>query len=248
MELSVRHRIALRLQRLSGQLNLFWFGPFFILILRCVGGYRCLDQKAVRTKLEEILAKHPNQPVLICANHLTMIDSLLITRFLMSFRSLFTHFERFPWNVPELKNFGINPLTRAMCYLGKCVYVERDGNAESKRLSWSKITWLNRQGDFICIFPEGGRSRIGRIDRNSAVYGVGQLVQNNPKTLVICAYLRGKQQTEHSYLPKRGEDFFLDVAKVDCKITPGRRGQREITLQIFDQLEVLEQKYFATRN
>ncbi len=146
-----------------------------------------------------------------------------------------------------MQNFGVNPLSRLMCYLGKCVFVERHGSVESRKLSWSKVTWLNHQGDYICVFPEGGRTRIGRIDRDAAVYGVGQLLQDNPDTLVICAFLRGMGQQNFSFFPRRGEQFFLDVEHCDAKVQPGRRGQREITLQMFDCLESMEKKYFAAR-
>ncbi len=247
MELAARHRLSLRVQKFWGFVNLIWFGPLFLFILRWLGGYRCANREAVRNKLEGILKDNPNRPVLLCSNHMTMIDSMLLTRFLFPFTSLFSNFERFPWNVPELQNFGVNPLYRLMCYLGKCVYIERHGSIESRKLSWSKITWLNHQGDFICIFPEGGRTRTGRVDRDAAVYGVGQLLQDNPNTLVICTYLRGKGQDSFSFFPKRGESFFVDVSVCECKVSPGRRGQKEITMQMFDCLESMEQKYFAAR-
>ena len=247
MELALRHQVFLRVQRFWGFVNFVWFGPLFVLLLRWLGGYRCPDLVAVRHKLEGILKANPGRPVLICSNHMTMIDSMLLTGFLFGFRSLFTQFKRFPWSIPELQNFGSNPLLRLMCYLGKCVYVERQGSVESRRLSWAKVTWLNHQGDSIYVFPEGGRTRIGRIDRQVAVYGVGQLIQDNPSTLVLCAYLRGYGQQNFSFFPKRGESFFVDVDVCNCKIIPGRRGQREITLQMFDCLEAMEAIFFAGR-
>ncbi|MCX6129713.1 MAG: 1-acyl-sn-glycerol-3-phosphate acyltransferase [Proteobacteria bacterium] len=247
MELALRHQVSLRVQKFCGFINLIWFGPLFVLLLRGVGAYSCSNRLAVRQKLDGILKSNPGRPVLICANHMTMIDSMLLTRFLFEFRSLFLKFRRFPWNIPELQNFGNNPLLRLMCYLGKCVYVERHGSPESRKLSWAKVNWLTQQGDFICIFPEGGRTRIGRIDREAAVYGVGQLIQDNPQTLVVCAYLRGYKQENFSFFPMRGENFFLDLEVCNCTINPGRRGQRDSTLQIFDCLEAMEKKYFAAR-
>ncbi len=191
--------------------------------------------------------QNPGRPVLLCANHLTMIDSMLITWLLFDFRTLIRHFNRFPWNVPEVKNFGNNVLLRLMCYLGKCVYVERSGSPDSRRLSWSKVQYLNTLGETICIFPEGGRSRLGRIDRDSAVYGVGQLVQDNPETLVVSVYLRGYKQDDYSFFPQYRERFYLDFRVCPCAAEPGRRGQRSITLGIMDQLERMEGDYFAAR-
>jgi hypothetical protein len=217
------------------------------MLLHALGAYRCPDKQSVRKRLTDLLDAHPQRPVLLCANHLTMIDSMLITWFLFDFRTLLTRFERFPWNVPELQNFGSNILLRIMCYLGKCVYVERSGSADSRRMSWAKVLYLNRLGETICIFPEGGRSRTGRVDREGAVYGVGQLVQENPETLVISVYLRGHSQQQYSFFPKRGDSFFLDFRLTPCRAIPGRRGQREITQQIIEDLEAMEQNYFATR-
>lgn len=233
------------MQKFWGQVNLFWFGPLFIFLLKILGRYSCPTEGDTRKRLKELLERHPNKPILICANHLTMIDSMLITAFLFDLKTLLFQFRYFPWNVPEIKNFGNNPLLRMMCYLGKCVYVERSGSADSRRLSWAKIQHLNRQGDTICIFPEGGRSRTGRVDRDSAVYGVGQLVQTSPDTLVIAVYLRGVSQKEYSFFPRWKESFFLDWRAVPCTIADGKRGQRDITLQIVSELESMEQDYFA---
>ncbi len=235
------------MQRFWGYLNLIWFGPLFILVMRIVGGYSCPEKAAIRRRLDAILEAHPGRPVLLCSNHLTMIDSMLLTWFLFDFKTLVLHFERFPWNVPELQNFGRNPLLRFMCYLGKCVYVERSGSTESRRLSWAKITYLHTQGEFICVFPEGGRSRSGRVATENAVYGVGQLVQDTPQTLVLTAYVRGIGQDQYSFFPKRGETFFLDLRVCPCPISPGRRGQKDITMSIMHSLEAMEQVYFATR-
>lgn len=85
------------------------------------------------------------------------------------------------------------------------------------------------------------------MDRDAAVYGVGQLLQDNPKTLVICVYLRGMGQDNYSFFPAYGEQFFVDVELCDCTVEPGRRGQRQITMQMFDCLEEMEKKYFAAR-
>lgn len=233
------------MQKFWGHLNLFWFGPLFLFLLKGLGRYSCPTAAETRSRLKALLASNPDRSVLICANHLTMIDSMLITAFLFDLKTLLLKFRYFPWNVPELKNFGASFLTRVMCYLGKCVYVERGGSVESRKLSWEKVLHLNREGETICIFPEGGRSRTGRVDRDSAVYGVGQLLQAGPETLVIAVYLRGYSQKEHSFFPRWGERFFLDWRVVPCKIAEGKRGQRDVTLQIMTELEAMEQTYLA---
>ncbi len=246
-QIKKRHRLSLRLQRFWAYLNLIWFGPCFILLLRCLGSYSCPERDVVRRRLEHLLNAEQGRPLLICANHLTMIDSMLLTWLLFDFKTLLLHFHRFPWNVPELQNFGGNILLRIMCYLGKCVYIERQGSAEARRLSWQKVSYLNAIGETLCIFPEGGRSRTGRLARENTVYGVGQLIQDNPRTLVLGVYLRGFEQKNYSFFPRRGERFFLDFRTCESPIQGGRRGQRDLTLHIMDQLEAMERDYLATR-
>lgn len=228
-----------------GHLNFIWFGPILIFFLKFIRLYRCPNRSRVRSGIQELIAKHPRRPLLICANHLTMIDSLLLTWLLFDFKLLMKQFAYFPWNVPELANFGQSLIMRGLCYLGKCVYLERAGSVASKRLVWEKISYLNRLGESLCVFPEGGRSRTGNLDRDAAMYGVGQLVQSNPRTLVLAVYLRGRKQRSYGFWPKWGDKIFLDWSEVHCKIAEGRKAQRDITMQVFDQLEVLERGYHA---
>ncbi len=228
-----------------GHINLIWFGPLLILFLKIGLAYRCSNRRIVRRRLRDLMQEFPKRPLLICSNHLTMIDSLLLTWLLFDFRTLMLKFAYFPWNVPELANFGRNFIMRGICYLAKCVYLERAGSFAAKRMVWEKISYLNRRGEAVCVFPEGGRSRIGKLDREMAMYGVGQLVQSNPKTLVLAVYLRGKAQKGYGLWPKWGDRLFLDWKVVECTVDEGRKAQRDITMQIFDQLETLEQSYYA---
>ncbi|MBC7660677.1 MAG: 1-acyl-sn-glycerol-3-phosphate acyltransferase [Chitinophagaceae bacterium] len=207
--------------------------------------YRSPDRRLVRRRLRDLIDTHPRRPLLICANHMTMIDSLLLTWLLFDLRTLMQRFSYFPWNVPELANFGKNFFLRGMCYIAKCVYLERQGSVASKRLVWEKISYLNRLGESLCVFPEGGRSRTGNLNRDAAMYGVGQLVQSNPRTLVLAVYLRGRAQKTYGFWPRWGDRIWVDWKQVDVTIAEGRKAQRDITMQIFDQLEVLERGYHA---
>ncbi|MES2744974.1 MAG: 1-acyl-sn-glycerol-3-phosphate acyltransferase [Bdellovibrionota bacterium] len=229
-----------------GHLNFIWFGPILVFFLKFLRFYRSPNRAVVRRRIRELVEKHPRRPLLICANHLTMIDSLLLTWLLFDFRLLVKHFSYFPWNVPELANFGQSYIMRSLCYLGKCVYLERAGSVASKRLVWEKISYLNRLGESLCVFPEGGRSRTGNLDREAAMYGVGQLVQSNPRSLVLAVYLRGKNQKTYGFWPRLGDKIWIDWTEVKCEIAEGRKAQRDITMQIFDSLEDLERKYHAT--
>src|SRR5690606_36873849 len=140
-----------------------WFSPLFYLLFRVAWRYHCDDLDAVRAKFSRVIRESSGAPLIIACNHLTMVDSMLLTLFLSSPGRLVTNFRLFPWNVPELSNFGTNLPIKIMCYLGKCVYVERRGSAESRKLTTEKLKYLLNNGQIVCLFPEGGRSRTGRI-------------------------------------------------------------------------------------
>ena len=52
------------------------------------------------------------------------------------------------------------------------------------------------------IFPEGTRSRTGRIDTENFSYGAGRLIEHIPECQVLCIYLRGDKQNTYSSIPK----------------------------------------------
>lgn len=247
MALTKKIKLQLKIQSMVSYFNFAWFGPLSVFLMRIVGGYRCSKVATLRKKVSDILRKTDGRPLIICSNHLTMIDSMLISWFLFDIRKFLVNFRLFPWNVPEIKNFGKNWFLRMMCYLGKCVYVERAGTPASKKLTLEKLRYLIRSRQLACIFPEGGRSRTGRIDEQGSMYGIGQLLQEINDCQVMCVYLRGDNQRSYSFLPKRGEVFYCDVSlatpKSDAK---GRRGTKEITLKIVEQLQKMEQHYFAS--
>lgn len=243
-QLKASQKAALIVQRWVSYLNFPWFGPLFLVLLYGVGGYRCEQKRALRKKVQELLAQGQGQPMILCANHLTMIDSMLISAFLFPVRRFMFDYSKFPWNIPEIVNFGKNFLLKAMCYLGKCVFIARQGSLSSKKLTWEKVKFLVEHRQLVCIFPEGGRSRAGRVEPENAVYGVGHLVQDLPGCKVLCVYLRGRDQRSYSFFPKRGDLFFADVALIEPQSpNHGRRGARDITLNVMDQLVTLEQGY-----
>lgn len=247
--LPIKHQMALNFQRWLSYINLLWFGPLFFFLLRFVGGYRCHNRKLLRKKVQDLLKEVEHQPVVICANHLTMIDSMLIGSYLFSMRSFMSQLNRFPWNVPEIANFGKNLPLKIMCYLGRCVFVERQGSVASKKLTWQRIKFLTEKKNYVCIFPEGGRARSGRIEPENAVYGVGHIVQEVEGCAVLCVYLRGRQQETYGFYPHKGDVFDVDVRLVQPRSSSsGRRGAREITRKVMAELKDMEDQYFLSRD
>ena len=245
-ELPLKYRLSLNLQRAISYANLPWFGPSFKFILHRIGGYTCPEHEELRDKVKTIFVESEGKPIILCSNHLTMIDSMLLTSWLFSFSDFFKSFHLFPWNIPEKDNFGTNIALKAMCYLGKCVYLTREGSLSSKRLTWAKVRYLVESGQLVCIFPEGTRSRRGRIIPEYATFGVGRLVQHIPECQVLCVYLRGSAQETYSFFPKRHDTFYADASLIKPQSQqPGQPGAKEITMQIMHRLKEMEDQYFA---
>ena len=185
-------------------------------------------------------------PLLICANHLTMIDSALIAWALGSPGWYLANFRTLPWNVPEERNFASTALRRALAYVYKCVPVRRGGDRAGVVETLARFTHLLAHGETGLLFPEGGRSRSGRVEIERAAYGVGRIVKALPGCRVLCLYVRGERQEAYSDLPVRGDRLHVSFATLEPKSDQkGLRGSRDIARQITAKLIELETQHFA---
>ena len=245
--LARRDRLALQLQRWISWINSFWFTGLFCLLFQFYAKYSCPTLATVRKKTRDALDAAGDRPVLICANHLTLIDSMIINWLMFSYVDYIRNWRRMPWNMPELRNFSRNIPVRIMCYLGKCLYIERGGNVSGQRLTLEKFKQLLQWRDLICIFPEGTRSRNGRIRGSMPTYSVGEICMQLPDTQVLCIYMRGLGQETYGSLPEKRESFYMDLALIQpSHVSEGKRGAKEISLQIMEQLGQMEDQFFNT--
>jgi hypothetical protein len=184
-------------------------------------------------------------PLLVCGNHLTMIDSALIAYALGSPAWYLLHFASLPWNVPDRNTFAARPWQRALTYVYKCLPIERGGSRAQVAEALARFTHLLRRGEVGLIFPEGGRSRSGRVETENAAYGVGRIVRAVPSCRVLCVYLRGDAQHEYSGLPARGDRIRARIAWLEPKSDlRGLRGSLEVSRQILVRLSELEREHF----
>ncbi len=245
MTFSQCDRFYLKLQRAIGLLSFPLLGGIVIWLMRFVMGYRIPNRHQVRRRVKELLHEERG-PLLICANHLTLIDSALIEWALASNWTYLRHFRLFPWSMPEKHNYWRNVLLRVVCYLGKCVPVVRGGPPEQTKLTLQKLRYLLERGESLFIFPEGTRSRTGQVETKNHAYGVGRLLTAVEGVRVLCVYLRGHHQERASNLPRRGEVFYSDVELITpSSVHQGLRATRDISTQIVEKLSEMEQKYFA---
>jgi len=246
--LTLRDRIRLQVQRRIA--HGFTFATYHSILgwMKLSRRYRIDDLTRTRAEFRRLI-REANGPVLICPNHLTLIDSLIALWALAPAWRYFLKPGLMAWNLPEKRNFHDRGLgLRAVTYLGKCIAIVRQGpSAETQRVL-EKVKWLLHRSEAVMIFPEGARSRSGRVDTENFAYGVGKIIQEVPGTRVLCLYLRGRAQDTFSDLPRRGEEF--DVRMRMIRPTSGQtglRGQRDLATQVVQTLAQMETEYFAER-
>jgi len=232
----------LYLQYLVGRLSSFVLAPLLYLAMRCMG-YRVRDLKQARNRVGELLEKHRG-PWILCPNHLTMIDSMILAYAMAPMYRYLTHYRWLPWNLPERANFQRNIFLTVLCYLTKCIPVSRGGDRRKMKSTMDKCAYLLKRRESLLIFPEGKRSRTGRVDRETFSYGVGRLIAHSPDCGVMCIYLRGDGQTTYSNIPQFGECFTIKIEAFK-PVMEGRglKKQRECSRQIVEQLALMEKDY-----
>ncbi|MBN2396872.1 MAG: 1-acyl-sn-glycerol-3-phosphate acyltransferase [Deltaproteobacteria bacterium] len=236
-------RFSLRLQSFLGRLAVFVIGPFNYLFL-WVMRYRVRELSQVRRRVRALFDEHGG-PWIICPNHLTMIDSVIFQCAMAPLYGYMVRYRWFPWNLPERANFQKNLFLTTYCYLSRCLPVSRGGDREQIRSTFERCLSLMRKKENLLIFPEGGRSRTGRVNVENASYGVGRLLANTPDCRVMCVYLRGDGQETYSGIPRFGERFTIRIEAFTPEMEgSGLKAQRSCARQIVEHLARMEEEYF----
>jgi 1-acyl-sn-glycerol-3-phosphate acyltransferase len=242
-----RDRFLLGLQYVLGRIAVVLTAPLCFLFV-CLMGYRIRDLKRIRSEVKRIYRAYDG-PWIVCPNHLTMIDSLVIGYGMASLADHILHFRRVLWNMPERKNFQRDPFLALLCYLLKCLPVDRGGSRKGLRRLLEKCCRVLDWGQGLMIFPEGGRSRTGRVDLENFSYGVGRFLDEKSRCRVMLVYLRGDGQAVFGSIPRFGEHFTMTVEVFDPGSADGGglRLQREYARRIVERLAGMEDEYFAGR-
>ena len=222
--------------------------PLAVVYFRFVRGYRIRDVARVRAEFDAI-RRDRSTPTVVCANHLTLIDSFILAWALRSPWGYLRDFDSLPWNTPERTNFAGTRLHSALVYLAKCIPITRGGRREDTGDVLNRVVHLLRRGELALLFPEGGRSRSGRVDTDGGgAWGVGRIVGATPGCRVLCVYLRGDAQTTSSAFPEKGDTFGVSLACIEPKSDfRGARRSRDLAEQIIAKLASMEQEYFGDR-
>lgn len=238
---SCGERRRLRVQRaVSRALAPLWL-PVLVAVLRFGGGWSLQGAEALRAHYRALRRTHRGG-VLVCPNHLTMIDSALVAWALGGPLFFLRDFAALPWNLPERRHFAAHWWNRAAVWLLKCLPIERGGARREQGATLARVAWLLGQGEAVLVFPEGARSRSGRVERDAPTYGPGRLLAAAPDVRVLCVYLRGERQSAMSDLPARGQRFRVAWADVEPKSEQaGLRRALDLTQQVLATLAALEE-------
>ncbi|MBC2717324.1 MAG: 1-acyl-sn-glycerol-3-phosphate acyltransferase [Desulfobacteraceae bacterium] len=241
--MNAKAKIFFYFQYVLGRLTVFITAPLILLAIKAAG-YRVRDLNKVRRTVREMMDIHQG-PWLICANHLTLIDSVILAYAMMPTYRYMLQYKLLPWNVPEQMNFNSNIFVGLACFLTKCIPIIRGGDRDAVKSTLAKCGYLLNKGENLMIFPEGTRSRSGRVNTEDFPYGVGRLVCNISDCRVMAIYLRGDGQKTYSNFPRYGETFFMTVEECRPKTElKGLRAQRDCSRQIVEHLLKMEKDYF----
>jgi len=238
-----KSRYLLRLQRFLGRLSIFVIAPLTYLCVK-VMGYRVRELKRTRRMIRNLFKEHRGAWI-ICPNHLTMIDSIILQCAMAPLHGYMLRYRRFPWNLPERANFQKNIFLTIICYLSKCIPVSRGGDRGKMKSILDRCGYLLKRRESLLIFPEGGRSRTGRVNVENSSYGVGRLVANASNCRVMCMYLRGDRQETYGGIPRFGERFTIQIEAFTPEMEGrGLKAQRDCARQIVERLARMEEEYF----
>lgn len=242
-----KSRMLLHLQNFIGQIAILIIAPLYFFAAKSFF-YRVGNLKEIRRRCAEEFAQHRGGWI-ICANHLTMIDSFILSYAIFSLPRHIISFRKLPWNLPEWNNYKDNIILTVLCYLSKCIPINRGGSREKMKEALEKCCYLLESGETIMIFPEGRRSRTGRVDKEGFSYGVGRFIKNVENCKIMCMYLRGDKQDSYSVIPAWGEKFSVTIEIFKPQRVQGSelRVQREYATQIIDRLVKMEDEYLALR-
>ena len=225
---------------------IFWLIPI-VFVMRFLMRYNVKDARELRERYRTLL-RTSDGPVLICPNHLTMVDSALIAWALGGSWWYLFNYSRIPWNIPEYTKYAFLWPNRVGAWITKCIPVIRGGRRQDVSGVIKQVQHLLTQGDTALIFAESGRSRTGRVRSDSVAHSVGRILNSVDGCRALCVYLRGDRQDTWSTFPARGNSFYVDFEVFKPRSEhSGLRRSRDFSQQIVGRLVSMEREYFARR-
>ena len=240
----ISSRWSPRLQRNISHLFFIVWWPLLSIYFYLFQNAKLKRRREIREQFHQIF-QSSKVPIVVCSNHLTLVDSIVVQYYLGSYVDYFKYFDKFIWSFPDSKNFYGNLFLKVLTYLGKCIHVSRGAGGLNRQNIKDHLNYFSSSNHVISIFPEGTRSRSGYFDFTSITYGTGELLHHLQEYKVVCFYLRGKSQVTYSNFPKRGEVFNakLEEIKVNSDLK-GRKKHRDLSQKISNHLKKMETSFF----
>lgn len=216
-------------------------------IFRFVMNYRIPNMRQIRSQFREIIKS--KEPIVICCNHLTFIDSgIIIWALASNFWYLF-HYNYFSWNLPAGDFFGKKFHYRLIANIVKGIFIYRDGPKEHHDDVLNAVKNLVKSGEIVTIFPEGKRSRVGYFDPEKMTYGVAKILKDVPDCRVLCMYVRSNKQKQFSNYPPRNSVFHVSMKVIKPTTSlEGREGSAHLMRQVAQEIKSQENEYFISEN
>ena len=183
-------------------------------------------------------------PVIMVSNHLTLIDSVFIG-FAVGCPKLYWKPWMMTWHLPEATNY-FRGLLAPFMWLSRAIPIVRGVPPKKQKLAKDKVLSVLKSKEMIHIFPEGTRSRTGKMENNTT--GIGRIYLGSKDCLVLPVYIRGTENVLpiNCKLPKLFKKIDIVIGeprKLSSEHT-GIRAGVDISQQIFDMLKSMEDAYF----
>lgn len=246
MDLPITTKFKILLQRILGNLSFTIIGVVVVILIKYYYKFSIINHPQHQNFYKDLVKT--KEPLLICSNHLTMIDSVILQYAFGSYFYYLLHFNKFLWNVPAKEVFAKNIFLKIFLFLTKCIPIDRKGNPEYHEFILHQIQYILLLGDPFLIFPEGGRSRKGIFDFENITYGVGRILFDQPNTKVLCVYLRGDKQKHFTNFPEKNSKFYVSYRVIQPRTVHTKKivAEKDLSLQIGNTIKELEEEYFRT--
>lgn len=204
--------------------------------------YRIRNLADARKKFADLTKQQYQNPILICLNHLTYIDSYILVNTLIPYYKMLFSYSKLPWHMIE---YGY---VSHIYMFFKAIVVKRMGTREDIKRSLEEVKFLLNKGNMVIVFPEGTRSESGRVNVNEFQYGIGNIIRDLQNVEVLTIYFRADKQLKKSKLPPYKSVFDVQFKLIKPTTSySGLRASKDLAGQIVYTLHEMENQYFLDR-